>query len=160
MSATVAPCADPHAPWQGWFDGAAEPSNPGQRAIGVVLVAPDGAKVTHCERIGYGTNNEAEYAALVDLLQRALQAGARRLVVRGDSQLVIEQVSGRWQVRSPGLLDLCAKVRRLAMRFERVQFIWVRRHLNTEADALSKAAYKLPKVPHAVATPEAFWETV
>ena len=60
------------ATWSAWFDGATKATNPGERGIGGVLKGPAGERIEISENIGFGTNNEAEYAALIILFERFL----------------------------------------------------------------------------------------
>jgi ribonuclease HI len=86
--------------WRAWFDGSARP-NPGRCGIGARLEGPDGA-VELSQPAGYGNSSEAEYRALIALLEAALARGVSNLTVYGDSQVVINDVmrSGR-RSRSP-----------------------------------------------------------
>src|SRR6266540_3528936 len=68
------------------------------------------------------------------------QSGARRVWVRGDSKLVIQQLSGAYKVNSPALLSLHAEARRLAEGFDDVRFEHVTRQANQRADALANQA--------------------
>jgi ribonuclease H / adenosylcobalamin/alpha-ribazole phosphatase len=82
----------------------------------------------------------AEYQGVIAALERARELGARRVVVRSDSQLVINQQLGRWKVKHEGLLPLAAEVRRLARGFQRVTWQHVPRERNRRADALANQA--------------------
>lgn len=126
--------------WQAWFDGATKHSNPGLRGIGAVLKGPAGQIVEIAQEIGEGTNNEAEYCALMAVLDAAVDAGVQDLVVYGDSQLVIKQVNGEWLINSQSLVPLCKTVRELRAQIARVRLCWIPREENGEADALSKRA--------------------
>jgi ribonuclease HI len=101
-----------------------------------VVQEPDGRVVaTVAEGIGVATNNVAEYRAAIAGLGRAADLGARSVVVRSDSKLLIEQLSGRWRVKNPTLIRLHEQVRGLLERFPRgVTFDHVPRELNREAD--------------------------
>jgi ribonuclease HI len=118
--------------------------NPGPSAIGAVVLDPSTdpprrlAAVS--ERIGVTTNNVAEYRALVAGLEAAAQFGARRVRVRADSKLVIEQVKGKWKVKQPHLLPLREQVRKLLADYAEVDLQHVPRAENTAADALVNAA--------------------
>lgn len=127
------------AKWRAWFDGAADP-NPGAAGIGALLTGPDGERVEVAEPIGFGTNNEAEYKALIAILKAAVGLGAVGLDVRGDSKLVVEQVSGRWAVKSERLSGLRAEAAGLLARIPGARLSWVPREENVEADVLSKKA--------------------
>lgn len=129
-------------------DGAAR-GNPGPGAIGVVLVdaeAPGAADpaaaplATISEALGRTTNNVAEYTAVLRGLELARDLGAREVDLLLDSQLVVEQLAGRWRVRDPKLLPLWSAIRAALAGFER----WSARHVpraeNRAADALANAA--------------------
>lgn len=126
--------------WTGWFDGATEPTNPGHRGIGALLISPQGERFTISENIGFGTNNEAEYLACIALLEKAVERGAENIIVRGDSMLVINQITGEWGVNSERLDRLATQAKRLISRFRKARISWTPREQNREADALSKQA--------------------
>ena len=120
-----------------YCDGASF-GNPGPSGIGVVLEIGDDI-VEHSEDIGYGTNNEAEYRALITGLRMALDRGVETLHVRADSQLVVRQVTGEYKIKKKELQRLAMEARALIDRFSSVRFEHVMRGLNERADALSKA---------------------
>jgi probable phosphoglycerate mutase len=122
-------------------DGGAR-GNPGPAGYGAVVreAATGEVLVEIGESIGVATNNVAEYSGLVAGLTAAADLGAVEVEVRMDSQLVVEQMSGRWQIRNPGLRPLAAKAAALVTRFETVRFTWVPREQNVAADALANAA--------------------
>ena len=126
--------------WHAWFDGATRSTNPGVRGIGAILKGPAGQRVEIAQEIGMGTNNEAEYCALMAVLDAAAEAQVERLVVYGDSQLVIKQVSGEWLINAEGLVPLCKTVLKLKAQIPDVRLCWIPREENGEADALSKRA--------------------
>ena len=92
--------------------------NPGPSAIGAVVLDPstDPPRVLAevSERIGVTTNNVAEYRALIAGLEAAAPFGARRVRVRADSKLVVEQVKGTWKVKQPHLLPAARRGARVA----------------------------------------------
>jgi probable phosphoglycerate mutase len=90
--------------------------------------------------LGVTTNNVAEYSGLIEGLSAAAELNATEVDVRMDSKLVIEQMSGRWQIKNPGLRPLAAKAAELVSRFERVSFEWIPRERNKAADALANRA--------------------
>lgn len=126
--------------WHAWFDGATKHANPGIRGIGAVLKGPAGQVIEIAQEIGHGTNNEAEYCALMAVLDAAVTAQVQNLVVYGDSQLVIKQVNGEWLIKAPGLVPFCKTVHELKGQIPNVSFCWIPREENTEADVLSKRA--------------------
>ena len=87
--------------------------------------------------IGVATNNVAEYTAAVEGLTRARDLGAAHVLLRSDSRLLIEQLSGRFRVKNPVLQRLHTEVRRLAEGFTRVRYEHVPREENREADRLA-----------------------
>jgi ribonuclease HI len=122
-------------------DGASR-GNPGPAAIGVVLATPDGKVVESIAKtIGRTTNNVAEYEAVRAGLARARELGARSVLLRADSELVVRQLSGQYQVKNPGLRPIYEDVKRIERTFEGgVRYQHVRRELNVDADALANAA--------------------
>jgi ribonuclease HI len=125
--------------WSGWFDGAANPTNPGPRGIGALIVIPGGQRIEISRSIGFGSSNEAEYQALIALLEVAVERGCKHLIVRGDSQLVVNQVNGDWNVKTHELLVLHKKASQLVRSIGNVDLKWIPREQNREADRLSKA---------------------
>jgi ribonuclease HI len=130
-----------------YFDGGSR-GNPGPAAIGALVLDPSteppGRLATVSERIGVATNNVAEYRALIAGLEAASATPARAVKVRGDSQLVIEQLAGRWKVKQRHLQPLHAHAQALLDDYEEVDLAHVRREQNVEADALVNAALDLP----------------
>ena len=133
---------DPSA-WLAWFDGATHP-NPGKMGIGGLLKNPDGDVVTNISfAAGQGDSSEAEYLALLAVLQAAVNAGSTKLIVYGDSRVVLDDV----QTKTAGapILDSHRKhARQLIAQLDEVTFIWIPRRKNGMADALSQQAVKLP----------------
>jgi ribonuclease HI len=114
------------------FDGGSK-GNPGQGYGSYELRTRDGrARVERREYGGNITSNEAEYRTLIaglsDLLDTLRAAGkdpkAYRLQVRGDSQLVIRQIKGEYQVRHAGMRELYNQVRALSGQFGSVDYVW------------------------------------
>ena len=124
-----------------YCDGAAR-GNPGPAAVGGVLLAPGRVEpvVAISEVIGRATNNEAEYRALIAGLQAALEAGVTYLLVRLDSELLVNQMKGNYRVRAPGLKPLYREAVALLRRFASVSFEQVPRERNALADELANAA--------------------
>lgn len=121
-------------------DGASR-GNPGPAGLGAVLADQQGQVIKESARyLGRTTSNVAEYNAIIEALEMALGAGATELEVRMDSELAVRQLTGRYQVRSPGLLPLFLRCKELAARFKRVDFRWVPRERNSHADRLANQA--------------------
>ena len=117
--------------------------NPGPAGYGaVVRNATTGEVLAEVsESIGRATNNVAEYSGLIAGL-RAAAAIARGadVEVRMDSKLVVEQMSGRWQIKHPDMRPLAAKARETARALGRVSYTWVPRSRNAHADRLANQA--------------------
>jgi len=132
------------APLVAYFDGLCEPRNPGGWACGGWWVDTD-PPVAGWRVYGSGpdaTNNQGEYRAALDALRAAYASGWRGAVVlRGDSQVVIRQVTGAWRCQSPTLRPLRDAVLHGATFFRAVTYEWVPREENERADALSRRAY-------------------
>ena len=143
-----------------FFDGSVYPHNPGDlMGLGYAIygpasyqsevpaVAPPTLKsIAHLApairgslQLGPGTNNDAEYQALLAGLRHALRQGIRRLKVVGDSELVLRQVSSEWRCRAKSLQKLCEEAQVLASCFTRIYFHHVYRDQNKKCDSLAKA---------------------
>ncbi len=116
--------------------------NPGPAGYGAVVREATTGEVL-LERyasLGATTNNVAEYSGLIAGLRAALELNATHVDVRMDSKLVVEQMSGRWQIKNPGLRPLAAEAATLVGRFDAVTFDWIPRERNRAADALANRA--------------------
>jgi len=123
-----------------YTDGASR-GNPGPAAIGVVIVDQNGAEMAVVsEFLGDTTNNVAEYTALIRGLEEAFALRADRLTVRMDSELVVKQLKGQYQVKHPGLQQLHRKAREMVGKFKAVAVEHVPREKNKRADALANEA--------------------
>jgi probable phosphoglycerate mutase len=135
--------------------------NPGPAGYGAVVLSADGTDVLaeRSEFLGITTNNVAEYRGLIAGLGAARELGAREVEVRMDSKLVIEQMSGRWQVKHPALRPLAREALALREAFEAVSFTWVPRAQNTRADRLANEAMDRGSAvgPESGATPRVAW---
>lgn len=141
---------DPVA-WLGWFDGSTHP-NPGKMGLGGLLLSPAGERVEICVTAGQGDNNQAEYLALIALLEAAVRAQPAKLIVYGDSQVVIDGVTHARSARgarSAGgggaavLSHYCEHAQQLISQLRAVELRWIPRQRNVAADALSQHAVRL-----------------
>ena len=115
--------------------------NPGPAGYGAVVRDSDGeVLLERYGSLGVTTNNVAEYSGLIEGLKAAHDLNATQVEVRMDSKLVIEQMSGRWQIKNPGLRPLAAEAAALVKRFDGVTFEWIPRERNKAADALANRA--------------------
>lgn len=127
------------------FDGGSR-GNPGPAAIGFVIRAGDGAPLAAQGRpIGRATNNVAEYRALIGALEKAKQLGARRVKIRGDSELVIKQLKGEYRVKNPDMRVLHDQATALIAEFNHVEIDHNLRHKNVLADKLVNRALDLKR---------------
>jgi ribonuclease HI len=133
-------------------DGAAR-GNPGPASAGAVLIDagtsgadhPDAPPLSVVSRpLGIQTNNVAEYTALLLALREAQRLGASEVDLRLDSQLIVEQLHGRWRVKDAKLKVLHAEARELLGGFSRWQATHERRATNRAADALANLALDDP----------------
>jgi probable phosphoglycerate mutase len=124
------------------IDGGAR-GNPGPAGYGVHIRDAGGVETEIYGYIGKATNNTAEYAALLALLEYAVPARPASLLIRSDSELLIRQMEGRYRVKDAGLRVLHAAARRLIASIRGVSFEHVPREMNREADALANRAMDL-----------------
>ncbi|MGZ3254750.1 MAG: ribonuclease HI family protein [Burkholderiaceae bacterium] len=127
---------DPSA-WLAWFDGATRP-NPGKMGVGGLLKSPDGRTVEISFGAGHGDSNEAEYLALIAVLEEAVRIQPEKLVVYGDSRVVIDEMNSVTGIASNTLKDLSEQAKRLVAQLDTVSLHWTPRKQNAAADALSQ----------------------
>ena len=128
--------------WILQFDGAYKPSTKAA-GVGVKLTSPGGEVYCYSKSSPACTCNQAEYSALIFGLQKAQEHHIQQLEVRGDSQLVCEQVSGRWKVRSEGLAPRHQQALELCKQFVKVKIQHIPRSQNSIADFLAREACTL-----------------
>lgn len=115
--------------------------NPGPAAIGVLIQDTSGATVrTISHYIGHGTNNQAEYRAVIAGLKEAQVLGATSVEVRSDSQLIVEQLNGRYKVKDAVLKPLFLEACNLSRLFQNFRIGYIPRTMNREADRLANQA--------------------
>ncbi len=137
LAGLVAPGNSGHAYL--YFDGAAR-GNPGPAAIGWVIVTDGGIVAEGGERIGETTNNRAEYEALIRGLEVARNRGFDAIELRGDSELIVKQVTGEYDVNEPALRERRVRVHELLGAFEDWDIAHVPRAANERADSLASDA--------------------
>jgi len=118
--------------------------NPGPAAIGMVIKTPEGDVLEEKgECIGKGTNNEAEYKALIEGLKMAQNYQPEKLVCFLDSSLVVNQLNGEFKVKQPHLRQLVFKVRQemAALLGTSISFQYIPREKNEHADSLLNEAF-------------------
>lgn len=121
-------------------DGAAR-GNPGPAAIGAVIKDQVGHVTGRVSRsIGTTTNNQAEYQAIIAALEKAIASGAVDVLVKSDSELVVNQINGRYKIKNTALRPLYQKLVQLIGQLENFAITSIPREQNTEADALANRA--------------------
>lgn len=114
--------------------------NPGPAGYGCVVLENNKVVIELAEFIGTATNNVAEYRGLIAGLEYINSiAPDAEINVSMDSKLVVEQMSGRWQIKHESMREL-AKVARAAHNPSLVKYNWVPREENSHADALANRA--------------------
>ena len=115
--------------------------NPGPAGYGAVLLSGEGRVLAErAAYLGRATNNVAEYSGLIAGLEAARELAVAQVAVRMDSKLVIEQMSGRWQVKHPDMKPLAARASELLSSFGSTSLTWVPRAQNSHADRLANEA--------------------
>jgi len=115
-------------------------NNPGPAGIGVCVLDAAGKVLAEIAKsIGERTNNQAEYAALLEALEHAAPLDGP-VVVQTDSELLYHQLSGRYKVRDPDLKPLVAEAKSRLARLPHVRLKLVRREENKRADKLAQSA--------------------
>ncbi|HEU5460638.1 MAG TPA: ribonuclease HI [Nitrososphaeraceae archaeon] len=135
------------------FDGMCQPVNPGGVACyGFTILEKKINKIYRIYEEGgiafkpfskESSNNVAEYVALIKLLEWLLAKGYNKfsVLIQGDSQLIINQLSGKYKVKSEKLKIYYEKTKILIKKFENIHIEWISRENNNEADALANKAY-------------------
>ena len=116
--------------------------NPGVSGAGAVVIDASTGDILKqiSENVGIATNNVAEYSALIFALEAAFEIDPEsQVLVRMDSKLVVEQMSGRWKIKHPDMLSLGARVQKL-IAGKSVEFVWIPREENVLADELANKA--------------------
>jgi ribonuclease HI len=134
--------------WTLRFDGACSP-NPGPMGIGYTLSRGDCPPLVRVgAQVGQGTNNVAEYQALLSGLRHALRLGMWRVCLESDSNLLVQQIAGKWAVRDGVLKRLHREAGMLLQCFRSWSIRHIYREDNTAADALSRTLENVsPELP-------------
>ena len=123
-----------------YTDGGAR-NNPGPAGIGAVLMDENKNIVAEIsEYIGLGTNNQAEYKALLAAIRKARELKAEEVEFYLDSELVVKQMKREYRVKDKELAQLFLKIYNISLGFKKISFTHVPRELNKEADKLVNEA--------------------
>ena len=124
------------------FDGLAQP-NPGEASGGAILYSQSKEPLYETgEYIKFSTNNVAEYTGLIIGLRLAIEKGFTKILVEGDSQLIIFQTQGKWKVKNENLQKYNKEARDLVSQFEFIALRHIRREFNKEADRITNEVVK------------------
>jgi ribonuclease HI len=133
-----------------YFDGSLMKTGAG---TGLLFISPLGVHMRYIIRLHFpASNNVAEYEALIMGLRIAIELGVRHLDVRGDSQLVIDQVMKSLSCRDPKMEAYCEEVRCLEDKFHGLKLNHIARRYNEATDELTKIASSRTTVPRVVFT--------
>ena len=123
-------------------DGASR-GNPGPAAIGATIKDEQGKLIVRIsQRIGVATNNQAEFRAVIAALEKAIELGARCVAVNSDSELVVKQINGQYQVKKSTLKPLYQQVKQLQGSLEVFTITHIPRQQNRDADNLANRALR------------------
>jgi len=129
-----------------YTDGGAR-GNPGPAAIGVVICNNKGQIIKKYNQvIDEGTNNEAEYQAIIFALRKVKllfgkqKAKLMNIEIRSDSELVVRQLNGQYKIKEENLQPLFIQIWNLKLDFQNVKFVQIKREKNKEADILVNQA--------------------
>ncbi len=131
-----------------YVDGLCQPQNPGGIATyGFAVYSNSRKLVAYAGVTGKGpsmSNNVAEYSALCEALRWLIDHSLQKeeVVVKSDSRLLVNQMSGRWKIRKGLYLNRFHEAQTLTRSFGDISFLWIPRGENTEADELTRNAYR------------------
>ena len=125
-------------------DGASS-GNPGPSGIGGVITLPNGKDFEFSYYIGNGTNNQAEYKALITALNYLLSRDVKKAKIYLDSELVVKQLKGEYKIKGKKLRPLSARASRLIRQFEAIELKYIPRQKNKRANKLAQIASQKAK---------------
>jgi ribonuclease HI len=134
--------------WRMYFDGSLKLQGTG---VGILFIAPGGEQLKYALQLLFSaSNNAAEYEALIHGLNIVISLSIKRLMVYGDSLVVISQINKEWDCSNDSMGKYCTAIRKLEDKFEGLEFHHVERDRNTAAYALSKLGSSRTQVPPGV----------
>ncbi|KAI3461303.1 hypothetical protein Pfo_017966 [Paulownia fortunei] len=130
--------------WTLYVDGSSTSTGSG---AGIVIESPQGDKFEYALKFEFLTsNNEAEYEALLAGLKLAFAAGARKLAIYSDSQLVVNQVRGEYEARDEKMIKYLSLTHDILAKLEEYEIKRIPRADNTIADQLAKLASSMASI--------------
>lgn len=134
--------------WHLFFDGSLMTTG---AEAGAVLISPNREQLHYVLQLHFpASNNMAEYEALLHDLRIAIPLGICRVLVKGDSQLVVSQVMKDWNCSDDKMASYCQEVRKLKDKFDFIELTHISRDDNTEADILARLGSRRESVPPGV----------
>ena len=124
-----------------WIDGASR-GNPGKSGVGIVIRDSDGDVLDEIsEYLGDDlTNNQSEYSALINALEFCVDQDFNEVRIYSDSELLVKQMNGEYDVNSENILNLYEEAKSLESEFSEVEYNHVPRNENEVADDLANKA--------------------
>ena len=119
------------------FDGSSK-GNPGPSQIGFVITNNGKEVYSLATPIVDGTNNVAEYKALIATAKELVEMEVDEVVIRGDSLLVVNQVNGLWKIKKDHLKDLANDALTYLNKIPKWELEWISRDKNSAADSLAQ----------------------
>jgi ribonuclease HI len=142
------PVSIEHETWIMYFDGSVMKEGAG---VGLVFITPLGVRMEYLVRLHFpASNNATEYEALINGLRIGIELGIKCLEIRGDSELVVDQVMKDKNCVDSKMVAYCQAVRDLEDKFHGLELHHVLRDYNKAADVLAKTASSCSPVPHGV----------
>ncbi|XP_075104631.1 uncharacterized protein LOC142178809 [Nicotiana tabacum] len=123
--------------WTLFTDGS---SNVKGAGLGIVLIPPSGESIRQAIKYYLITINEAEYEAVIAGLELARELSIEQIMIKNDSQLVVNQMQGTYTARVARMQQYLEKVRELVRQFQSWKIVQIPREENTEADTLANLA--------------------
>ncbi len=129
-----------------YVDGSGAYKDQKEAGVGVILVDRDNGELIWYggEEIGFKTNNEAEYHGVIYAMYAAQDFDCTDLVVRSDSKLIVNQISGEWKVHDNHIRVYYEEVKSQAENFDHFVVEWIPRTQNRAADKLA-SGYDYPE---------------
>ena len=139
-------CPDNLDWWTLNIDGASRQTG---ASVGLQLKSPSEDKIEQAIRLGFSaSNNESEYEAILAGLELETALSTSKLLVKSDSQLVVEQVNKEFKSRDPRMAKYVSRVKQRLSRFPVWKLEHIPRNSNEKADALASVAASLPITEH------------
>jgi ribonuclease HI len=140
------PASIEHETWIMYFNGSIMKEGAG---VGLVFISPLGLRMEYLVRLHFlASNNTAEYEALINSLRIVVELGIKRLEIRGDLELVVDQVMKDKNYVNPKMTAYCQAMHDLEDKFHGLELHHVLRDYNKEADVLAKTASSRNPEPH------------